>query len=96
MGDQLDFPSIARQDGPASSKEAAQKMNESGKRQSDCEQVLDLVRRWPGVTTEELSSLSGWTKHDLGRRLSDLFRKSRVRRTGGRSKGMGPFRWWPA
>jgi hypothetical protein len=101
---QLDLLSqspIARRRDPETSHEAAEHITNSGKRASQQNAVLDLVRRYPGHTSAELAvrGLSGlidrWT---VARRLPEL-RSAFLVKNGDKRKcgetGSNALTWYP-
>ncbi len=83
---------MARATDHDSSHAAADRMEESGKAQAQRDQVLALVKRWPGMTSGQLARLGGIDRYIPGRRLSEL-------RTEGKVTAMKPagkeITWWP-
>lgn len=76
-------PARARASDPASSHEAADRHNQSGRASGNCAVVLNLVRLYPGLTSCELHQTqieTGLERHEVSRRLSDLERKGLVRK----------------
>ena len=64
---------IARATDPAPSHEAAEYMNATGKRKKQQQLALDLVRRHPGLTADELAMYGGrLDRYMLNRRLPEL------------------------
>ncbi len=64
-------PSTRRTD-PVTSLEAEARVMRSGDRETHCRKLLNLVRRYPGMTSAELASICGMERHEAARRLSDL------------------------
>lgn len=60
----------ARKSDPASSHIAAAEIEETA--ESQCARILEIVRKYPDRTTQELHAVSRWSVHTLGRRLSEL------------------------
>lgn len=71
-------PPASRAKDPESSKAAEHKVTASGSRKAHAEQVLELVRLYPGRTSKQISELalqrghSGINRHEAARRLADL------------------------
>ena len=63
---------IARATDPATSHEAAEHMNATGKRKRQQLVALDMVRRHPGLTADELAEFGPLDRYQLNRRLFDL------------------------
>lgn len=76
MTSQLDLilsPAVARISDPSSSKSAAFEQTASGRQKRHAEQVLALVRAYPGSTYRELhSQQSSLDPAEVQRRLQDL------------------------
>ena len=62
-GDELtptpSFPRLARRTDPETSHRAAREMETSGKRETDEDFAVRMVRRWPGSTAAELEVIAG-------------------------------------
>lgn len=85
----------ARPSDPPSSHAAAERMNESGKAKRHRELVTDLVYRFPGRTSKELSKLTedaALDYHEIARRLPEAEREGAIER---RIEGKAPVTWWP-
>lgn len=65
------LPPIAAKADPPSSSKAAAELTRSGNRQRQIDRVVELVRRWPGCTSRELSEQSGCDRYMVARRLPD-------------------------
>lgn len=65
------LPPNARNTDPETSKEAAQAINDSGKRWTQINAVKRLVGNHPGLTCNELAAYGILTERQLSRRLSD-------------------------
>lgn len=77
---------IARKSDPVSSKEAAHKLTDSGKRQTQCNTILALVKRYPGRTSLELAELTfEFDRYIFARRLADLEHMGLVRKASVRT-----------
>ena len=71
---------IARATDPATSHEAAEYMNATGKRKKQQQLALDLVRRHPGLTADELATYGQLDRYMLNRRLPELVMAQLVER----------------
>lgn len=81
------LPPIARKKDVVSSKIAAQKLTDSGYRESQCRKVLLLVKDYPGRTSKELSELTWeFDRYVFARRLADLEKQGLVRKAGVKDK----------
>jgi hypothetical protein len=67
---------IARTSDPETSHEAATEITASGKRQTNCDKMLDLVRRFQGSTSGELGERITMNGH--WKRLSDLIKQGKI------------------
>lgn len=76
---------------PLSSHKAEEKMKRSGRMVAQCQIVLDLVKRYPGATSKELSILGAMDRHMIARRLPDLRDRDLVYRI---EYEVGDCRWW--
>ena len=77
--DRQPYP-IARQTDPASSHTAAQEIERTGRRASQSEALLEMVKRHPRRTALELSRLSRVDRYTISRRLPELERRGLIRR----------------
>lgn len=68
----MTFPPSVRKSDPLSSYEAEQRITKSGARQTQCEIVLDGLRRYPRHTSAELARRLGLDRYMVARRLADL------------------------
>jgi len=75
----LDAP-IARNKDIASSKAAAKEITESGAREGQLRDALDLVRKHPGHTSLELTDFGTLDRYQLARRLPELERMGYARK----------------
>ncbi len=66
------FNPIARNTDPVSSHMAASEITGHGIRQKQAAIILELVRKYPGRTSLELSRLCDLDRYQIARRLSDL------------------------
>jgi predicted ArsR family transcriptional regulator len=71
---------IARRTDPPSSHAAAQEMERTGRRASQSEALLEMVKRHPRRTALELSRLSRLDRYTVSRRLPELERRGLIRR----------------
>lgn len=67
-----DTKALARRTDAPSSLAAAQKMDESGKRDTNRGLAYQAVILYPGRTSKELAALGGLDRHEMARRLADL------------------------
>jgi hypothetical protein len=76
MGDEMNqlslFNPIARRNDPLSSHLAAREVIHDGTRNKQASIILDLVRRYPGKTSLELSQVCDLDRYQIACRLSDL------------------------
>lgn len=75
---------IARATDPAPSHEAAEHMNASGKRKKQQMAALDMVRRHPGLTADELADFGPLDRYQLNRRLPEIETAGLVERAAAR------------
>lgn len=81
--DSQPLPAIARKSDPVSSKIAAASIRRSGKESTQCEAVLRLVQRFPGLTSKELSKKTWeFDRYQVARRLATLEHLGKVRKCG--------------
>jgi len=78
--DQLTVTPLSRSTDPATSHEAAREHKESGRAAKSAAEVLDAVKRFPGLTAVELANRAGLDRYEVSRRLADLNRKWLVQR----------------
>jgi len=75
-----------------SSHAAADHLEASGAARAQRDQVLALVKRWPGMTSGQLARLSGVDRHMVARRCPEL-------RSDGLVEAIKPVGkeivWWP-
>jgi len=57
---------------PITSELAGKEHTKSGKRQSDCQRIAELVSAYQGRTSRELSKLSGIENEVIHKRLSEI------------------------
>ena len=90
---------IARKSDPASSHLAAAEVTASGKRQQQIGLVIDLVRKFPGLTSMELAGMSGEDRYMIARRLPEALTAGAIRKGEQRAcsvTGRLALTWWPA
>jgi len=86
---------IARTSDPVTSKQAANEVTASGRRQSQKERLLETVQRVPGATAGSLARYSGMTMHQVSRRLAELRAEGKVHNDGTAMwNGRPQMRWW--
>lgn len=68
----------SRADDPASSREAAEQMNDSGAASHQLQKAVNAVRRHPGLTSAELADAVGMDRYAMARRLPDAERVGKV------------------
>ena len=85
---------IAHRDDPITSYEAGDRMIKSGALNRQEKQVLGAIRTTPGsamssfdFTAKEVSEISGYNYWMIQRRLSGLYHKGKIERTGERRDG---------
>lgn len=71
---------------------AADRLERSGRSEDGMRAVLEAVRRHPGHTSKQLAAASGLDRHDVAKRLSDLFRRGVVERI---EPAEGDLVWFP-
>lgn len=74
----------ARSSDPVTSHIAADDITSSGLRDSQKSEVLRWLTQHPGSTSAELAHISGLDRHMVARRLPDLERDGKVRKSGQR------------
>jgi len=79
--DLFDPRELARAGDPVSSHEAARAIVSSGNRAAQAAEVLAALRRFGKSTSRGLAEASGLDRHLVARRLPELEREGRVRRT---------------
>ena len=90
---------IARANDPESSHRAAAEITASGRRQQQIAQTIDVVRRFPGRTSLELSELTGICRFVLARRLPEAVTAGAIVKGIQRPcsvTGKLALTWWPA
>lgn len=89
---------IARQADPQSSKDAGERVTQSGRRGEQHKQVLSAVKAHPGSTSLELAHSENLDRHMVARRLPELEKLLLVRRGEARLCRQGTGKavtWWP-
>ena len=86
----------ARTTDPVTSHQAAQHMDQTGKRASQQREVLAAVREHPGLTSAELARATGLDRYMLARRLPELA-PAAVKGDPQRCQvtGRHAMTWWP-
>lgn len=79
LGRPVETP-IARKTDPASSHLAAAEITSSGARAHQQAQTIAAVRAFPGLTSQELSDLTGLERYMLARRLPEAVTAGAVRK----------------
>lgn len=91
--------SLARSAGPATSREAAEEIIESGEVLGLQARALVAVQTWPGSTARELSKrLGDGDPRTINRRLGEVEKTGRIRRGTTRrdeTTGKNCATWWP-
>jgi hypothetical protein len=96
---QLDlWTPISRSSDPGTSHEAEKSINKSGSRNTQCNQILVVVKDKPGLVSGEIADFTGMGMHVTSRRLADL--KNRELIFQGKSRtyegsGRKQVSWWP-
>lgn len=86
---------LCHRNDPDTSRQAAQKMVESGKLQKQEKHVLDWIKYHHNkidFTARELSGGGSVNYHTIQRRLSGLHRKGKIQRTGEKRNGCAVWR----
>jgi CRP-like cAMP-binding protein len=89
---------IARKHDPDTSKQAAEAITASGKRDAQAKAVHLAVRGYRGHTSAELAKLCGYDRHMVARRLPELERLGLVQKGEARAcstTGKSATTWWP-
>ena len=80
---------MARRTDPITSVQAARHMIESGKLTDQQRKALDLVKRFPNCTSDELATKGGLDRYQIARRLPELQRKGLIIRGSERRSTVG-------
>lgn len=83
---------IARRSDPATSHAAAKEITESGARGRQHQEVLELVKAHPKLTSRELAVFSQLDRYILARRLPELEAAGLVRKGEARECGVSGFK----
>lgn len=89
---------IARRSDPESSHRAAAEITDSGARAHQQAQAIAAVRAYPGLTSQELSELTGLERYMLARRLPEAVTAGAIRKGEQRTcsvTGRLALTWWP-
>ena len=70
---------LHRRDDPETSIGAIERFHESGKRKTQCDLLLEAIRRREGMTAAEIGAEVGLTQVQANRRLPDLMNDGLVR-----------------
>lgn len=88
----------ARATDPATSHEAARKVEKSGRAQTNRARCLDAVKAQPGATSGEIAKAAGLERHEAARRLPELRDKLGMVKNEGQRKckvtGNPSIQWW--
>ena len=76
----MTFPQASRNTDPDTSHQAEAELTATGKRQKQCDAVLEAVTAYPGATAVELSKWSGIDRYAVSRRTADLEYKQLIRK----------------
>ena len=83
----------SRRTDPPSSHRAAEDLQKSGGAESQRMLCLELVKKYPGRSSKQLSQLSGKDRHMIAKRLPELRDKFQLVRVT--QDGKEDQRWWP-
>lgn len=89
---------IARSSDPESSHRAANEITASGRRQQQIAMVIDMVRKFPGMTSMELAGMTGEDRYVLARRLPEAVTAGAIAKGQQRPcsvTGKLALTWWP-
>lgn len=73
---------LSRTTDPLSSHLAAEELQSSGRRETQCRLVLEWVERFPDRTSAELARWGDLDRYMVARRLPDLERQGLVKKSG--------------
>ena len=93
----FDFLQAARTHDPETSHEAAEKVTASGKRETDCNIVLAVLKDRTGLTTKEIAQRCSLTYHQVARRMIDLEHSNLIFRGAPKMCSIGAvsvLSWW--
>jgi hypothetical protein len=86
---------IARTSDPVTSKQAANEVTASGRRQSQADKLLKAIEMKQGNTAGEYAWSLNMTMHQVSRRLADLRNDGKVHNDGTAMwNGRPQMRWW--
>jgi hypothetical protein len=89
---------IARSTDPESSHRAANEITASGRRQQQIAMVINMVRKFPGMTSMELAGMTGEDRYVIARRLPEALTAGAVVKGIQRPcsvTGKLALTWWP-
>lgn len=88
----------ARRRDPSTSHLAALEVTESGRASEQAAVVLDVVSRYPGLCSVEMTGYCDLERHQIARRLPELERDGLVRKGAPRTPlgGRPGVTWYPA
>jgi hypothetical protein len=89
---------IARSSDPESSHRAAAEITASGRRQQQITMVINMVRKFPGMTSMELAGMTGEDRYVIARRLPEAATAGAVCKGQQRSCAVTSklaLTWWP-
>jgi hypothetical protein len=90
-------PALSHRADPDTSRQAADKLQESGRLTGQRKAVLDGLRQHDGSTSAELAHAMGCDRYLTARRLPDLAREGHVRQGPARTcrvRGSECVTWW--
>lgn len=95
---QLDlWTPVSRSSNPNTSREAEKSINKSGSRNTQCNQILVVVKDNPGAVSGEIADITGMGMHITSRRLADLKNKGSIFQGQPRTyekSGRKQVSWW--
>lgn len=89
---------IARSSDPESSHRAAAEITASGRRQQQITMVINMVRKFPGMTSMELAGMTGEDRYVIARRLPEAVTAGAICKGQQRAcsvTGKLALTWWP-
>jgi CRP-like cAMP-binding protein len=98
---ELDFsrpPARAHRDDPVTSRQAAARMNCSGRASKQRARVFAMIEATPGKTTAELAEIHGTDRALVARRCPELRERGLVENRDARLcsvNGTNAMTWWP-
>ena len=93
------LPPIVRTENPATSHQAAEAITVSGKRGTDCEEVLKAIIKKPGSIADEIAPVAEIMRHEVMKRTADLNRLGLAYPDGARrseQSNRNQSQWFPA